>query len=62
MKPVNFVSCFLVTLPCPDTGGLHSVDQQTAEAPTLHDVQGVYGGTPRRTHVVLELPGVLLRV
>lgn len=37
---------FLINLPSPNTGGLYSVDQEAAEATTLHDVKGVDGGAP----------------
>lgn len=50
------------TSPCPDTRSLHGVDEQTAESATLHHVQGVDGGSPRGTHVVLQLARVQLRV
>lgn len=29
-----------------DTGGLDCINQKAAEAPTLHDMQGVDGGAP----------------
>lgn len=50
------------SLPGPNAGGLYSVDEQGAEAPTLHDVQGVNGGAPWGANVVLQLARVLLRV
>ena len=37
---------FLINLPSPNTGSLDSVDEEAAEATTLHDVQGVDGGAP----------------
>lgn len=50
----------LINLLSPNTRGLYSIDEEAAEAPTLHDMQGMDGGTPWRTHIVLELPWVLL--
>lgn len=36
----------LINLPGPNTGGLYGVDQEAAEATTLHDMQGMDGGAP----------------
>lgn len=59
---VWFQVCVSPPSPCPDTRSLHGVDEQTAESATLHHVQGVDGGSPRGTHIVLQLARVQLRV
>lgn len=43
---VCFSHTFLINLPSPNTRGLYSIDEEAAEAATLHDVQGVDGGAP----------------
>lgn len=48
--------------PCADAGGLDSIDEQGAEAPTLQEVQGMDGGPPGGADIVLELAWVLVRV